>query len=113
MKSSLRLSVLIVVLLSGDLAFSKEAPTASTACKIKVEKLIHDSAKSMGILQKFSIRLTSEKPSLDITKRPLVTYDSSAFTVDEGYISNSGASVTVRPTANSCEIIKLTISVGA
>ena len=47
----------------------------------------------------------------DASGQPLVEYYTGVFKVPDGYISDSAASVTVRFTKKSCEIVKETILV--
>lgn len=96
----------------GFVPAAKDKPTPQSLCKAKVEKLIHVTAKQMGFSGEFGLSLTDEAAGNDIQDRPLTRYRSSVFLVDEGYLSNSGAEVTVRNTATGCDVIKLSVSVG-
>lgn len=113
--------VLILFLITSTLSLAESKKPAlkvfrqvsqdSSACRKKVETLIRSTARSMGLQQKFGIPdITQARAGNDATGNPLVGYSTGVFIIEDGYISHSGATVTVRP--ENCEIIKLEISIG-
>lgn len=81
-----------------------------SACRRKVEALIRSTARAMGLKQEFGMQLSQESAGQDIMNRPLSTFSSGVFIIPDGFVSNSGATVTVR--TQSCDVIKLSVSVG-
>jgi hypothetical protein len=117
MRNAMR--ILFCILLSVP-AFAADkfvpAPTGKNSpqalCQAKVEKLIRSTAVQMGYKGEFGFSLQRESAGSDLNGRPLVSYKSSVFHVDEGYLSESGAEATVRNTAKDCDVLKLRVSVG-
>jgi len=104
------MSIFGLVLFSSTL-FAKASPEEK--CTMKIESAVKSTAKLMGIKDKFSLQMSEPedagKNMMDIS---LKSYSTSSFLIGDGYISGSGASVVVQPNSKSCEIIKMTISVG-
>lgn len=92
---------------------TKASPTAKKSpCQLRVEELIHASAQAMGLGERFGLHLNREVGETDITGRPLTNFSSGVFIVDDGYVSNSGATVVVRDPDKTCEILSLSVRVG-
>lgn len=90
----------------------KTASKEVSPCQARVEKLIHAAAMAMGLQKPFGLTMSREVGEPDIANRPTTNFNSGVFIVDDGYVTNSGASVTVRDADKSCEIIKMTVNIG-
>jgi len=91
----------------------KRDPAAESNCKAQVENAIKATAKALGLQDEIGIQLDpGADAGKDMMERPLRAYSSSAFIIDEGYVTGSGAMVLVRPVGKTCELVGIQVSIG-
>lgn len=101
------------MILVALMTFATSAAFANqTPCQSKISSAVRATAKALGLKQNFGFEVNEGEDlgKKDIEGRPLISYSTSVFIIDEGYLSGTGASAVVRPKGNSCEIVQLTIS---
>jgi hypothetical protein len=100
------------LLLTLSLVISTTAfADGQTNCQRNIYRAVKASAKAAGVKTNFGFEVSEPSDAgKDVQGLPLNSYSTSAFFIDDGYISNSGAVVTVRE--KTCEIIKLELDLG-
>lgn len=82
-----------------------ESSRVPESCRKKVRDLIQSTAARMGESRRFELQLVERPP-----RGSFYEFDSGAFIVDDGYISNASAVVTVEmPT---CRLVKISLTLG-
>lgn len=93
----------------------KRTPLAAnkkSTCEAKVKKLILETVKIMGFNEDIGFEISKERSGEDIQGKELTTFTTSIFFVEEGNLTNSGATIVVRSADKECEPIKSTVSIG-
>jgi hypothetical protein len=101
---------LLAILLT---AISFDAAADAQSCEKKVTALVKSVAKNMGVKSEIGVHLTTASGEPDLRKRPVLVYSSGSFITDDGFLSNSGAEVSVADAAKACAIVKVSVYVGA
>jgi len=78
-----------------------------------MEKTVRETAVVMGLKLRFGLQfLNANSDTKDFLGKPLLEFSTGTFITDQGNLSHSGATVLVRETANSCDILKISVSIG-
>lgn len=108
---------IILAILTIHLNAQVEAKTAHRSvadvsdCQNKIRTVIQNAVRVMGEKRKIGISsLSSSDAGKDFRDRKLTQYSTGVFIVDEGYLTNSGATVIVR--SENCEVIKISVATG-
>lgn len=89
-----------------------KSKTTAMSCQKKAEDLVRQTALRMGLSQPFGIHFSQEKGDGESEDPSWTMLRSGTFIVDDGYVSNSGATVAIRDFEGKCEIVRLTVAVG-
>jgi hypothetical protein len=98
---------------SSTVSSADAAPTAAAVenCTNEISKAVLAAVKLVGIKDEIGFEIhPTGKTSKTILGETLQEYVTSIFIVPEGYITGSGAEAFVKPTANGCEVVKLSVS---
>lgn len=89
-------------------SYATEAPEA--ACRAQITKNVIAAATLLGVKQEigFDLAATGETDTTYLGES-LDEYATSAFIIQDGYVTGSGARIAVKPVPAGCEVVRLEV----